>query len=297
MNEECEAMILQQIVNGITLGSIYALMAIGYAMVFSLLELINFSHGQIFMLGAYIGLYLMRLIDSSFLFVFVLAILCTGIAGIGVERLAIKPLRERNASKVAALITTLGLGIFIENTVLLVCGSDFKAFKPPFAIKYFEVLGARISSLELLIIFLSLFLMIVLNVFIFKTKHGVAIRACSQDVDTTSLMGINVSTVIASTFCVGSILAAAAGILVGFYYNFIEPSMGAIVGMKGFTASVLGGRGLISGGVLGGLVLGILESLGTTLFTAQYRDIISFGVLIAILLVKPEGILGKKRSK
>jgi branched-chain amino acid transport system permease protein len=290
-------MLIQQIVNGITLGSIYALMAIGYAMVFSLLELINFSHGQIFMLGAFLGLYTMRLISGNFIVILGVAVVLTALAGICVERIAVSPLRKKGAPKVSSLITTLSMGIIIENLVLVICGSRFQGFKPPFEVKYFDIYGIRISSLEIVIIALALSLMVVISLFMYKTKYGMAIRGCSQDIETTSLMGVNVNIFIAATFGVGSMLAAAAGILIGYYYNFVEPSMGAIVGMKGFTASVLGGRGMISGGVLGGFVLGILESLGTMVFTAQYRDTIAFTVLILILLFKPDGLLGKRRDK
>jgi branched-chain amino acid transport system permease protein len=290
-------MLVQQMVNGITLGSIYALMAIGYAMVFSLLELINFSHGQIFMLGAFIGLYSAKLISGNFIVILSVAVVLTAIAGISVERIAVSPLRKKGAPKVSSLISTLAIGIIIENLVLVICGSRFQGFKPPFEVKYFDILGVRISSLEVVIIILSLLLMMVISIFMYKTKYGMAIRSCSQDIETTSLMGVNVNIFIAATFAVGSMLAAVAGVLIGYYYNFVEPSMGAIVGMKGFTASVLGGRGMISGGVLGGFVLGILESLGTMIFTAQYRDTIAFTVLILILLFKPDGLLGKRRNR
>ena len=290
-------MLLQYIVNGITLGSIYALMAIGYAMVFSILELINFSHGQVFMLGGIFGFYALQLIPGPAALGLLAAVLLTGVVGIGVEQVAIRPLRNRKASTISALITTLGMGIFIENIVLIVSGSDYKSFEAPFEVHSLEFLGTRITTLELLIVGLSIALMLILNFFIFKTKYGQAIRACSQDIETTSLMGINVNSVISITFATGAMLAAVAGILIGFYYGFVEPAMGSLVGLKGFTASVLGGRGMISGGVLGGIVLGLLESLGSMIFTAQYRDIIAFIVLILMLLIKPEGILGKRRAK
>jgi branched-chain amino acid transport system permease protein len=290
-------MFLQQITNGVVLGSIYALMAIGYAMVFSLLELINFSHGQVFMFGAYIGLYASKLIADNVLVVFGVAMLVASVLGMAVQQIAVGPLRKRGASKVSSLITTLAMGIIIENAVLIIFGSKFQGFKPPFAVRYLDIVGIRISSLEIVIIALSIFLMIAISLFMYRTKYGMTIRACSQDSEITSLMGVNVGTVISATFAVGSLLAAVAGVLIGYYYNFVEPSMGAIVGLKGFTASVLGGRGMISGGVVGGLVLGIVESLGTMIFSAQYRDSISFTILILILLFKPEGLLGKRRVK
>ena len=290
-------MFLQQITNGVVLGSIYALMAIGYAMVFSLLELINFSHGQVFMFGAYIGLYASKLISDNVLVVFGVAMLAATALGIGVQQIAVGPLRKKAAPKVSSLITTLAMGIIIENAVLIIFGSKFQGFKPPFAVRYLDIGGVRISSLEIVIIALSLFLMVAISLFMYKTKYGMTIRACSQDSEITSLMGVNVGSVISATFAVGSLLAAVAGVLIGYYYNFVEPSMGAIVGLKGFTASVLGGRGMISGGVVGGLVLGIVESLGTMIFSAQYRDSISFTILILILLFKPEGLLGKRSAK
>jgi branched-chain amino acid transport system permease protein len=290
-------MFLQQIINGIVLGSIYALMAIGYAMVFSLLELINFSHGQVFMFGAYIGLYASKLVPGNILAIFGISMMAATIVGIGVHRIAVSPLRKRSGPKVSSLITTLAMGIIIENAVLVIFGSKFQGFKPPFTVHYLDIYGIRISSLEIIIILLSLGLMILISLFMYKTKYGMTIRACSQDMEITSLMGVNVNTIVSATFAVGSILAAVAGVLIGYYYNFVEPSMGAIVGLKGFTASVLGGRGMISGGALGGLVLGIIESLGTMAFSAQYRDSIAFTLLILILLFKPEGLLGKRKTR
>ncbi len=290
-------MLLQQIINGVVLGSIYALMAIGYAMVFSLLELINFSHGQVFMFGAYIGLYTAKLISGSIVAIFGVAMLVTTILGISIQQIAVAPLRKKGAPKVSSLITTLAMGIIIENSVLVLFGSKFQGFKPPFAVTYLDLYGIRISSLEIVIILLSIVLMALISLFMYRTKYGMSIRACSQDIEMTSLMGVDVNVVVSATFAVGSILAAVAGILIGYYYNFVEPSMGSIVGLKGFTASVLGGRGMISGGVLGGLVLGVVESLGTMAFSAQYRDSIAFTLLILILLFKPEGLLGKRRAR
>lgn len=290
-------MIMQQIVNGITLGSLYSLMAIGYAMVFSLLQLINFAHGQIFMMGSFFGLYLLNYTDLNPIVAFILALIITGILGILVEKTAVAHLRKRKASKVSSLISTLGVGTFLQNFALIVFGSSIKTFEAPFPIINYEIFGVIISSIEIVILLLSIILVIILNIFIYKTKYGVALRSCAQDIDTTQLMGVNANNMIALTFSIGSILAAAAGILVGIYYNSVEPSMGAIVGLKGFIASVLGGVGMISGGMLGGFILGVLENLGTAIFTAQYRDIISFTVLIIVLLIRPEGILGKKGGK
>jgi branched-chain amino acid transport system permease protein len=285
-------LLVQQLINGITLGSIYALIAVGYAMVFSLLELINFAHGSIFMVGAFAGLLLITGSHLPFPLAFVLAMVVTGAVGIMVERTAVSPLRRRSAPRVASLISTIGMGILIENLALLTMGTEIRPFPKPFATRSFDVLGARVSSLELVILALSIGLMVLLQLFVRGTRIGTALRACAQDLETTELMGVNTNVVIAVTFGVGSALAASAGILVGMYYNFVEPTMGTMAGIKGFVASVLGGRGLIAGGVLGGLVLGVVESLGVAIISAGYRDVIAFAILILILLFKPAGLLG-----
>ena len=288
-------MLLQHIANGIIVGSIYALMAIGFAIVFSLLGLINFSHGQVFMFGAFIALHFTRTISSNVFIVLFLTSVVVSVLGIGIERIAIRPLRERKAPRASGLITTLAFGIFIENLVVILFSANPQPFRPPFSVRFHEIHGVFISSLEIFILLFTLVLFVVITLIMRKTKFGVAVRACAQDFEITSLMGINVNRVIAGVFAMGAMLAAVGGILIGYYFRFVEPGMGSIVGLKGFTASVLGGTGMVSGAVLGGYVLGVLESLGAAATTAQYRDIIAFTVLILILLFKPEGILGKKR--
>lgn len=288
------AIIIQHIVNGIIVGSIYALMAIGFAMVFSLLGLINFSHGQIFMLGGFIALFVTRYISGNLFIVLFLTLALISVVGIGVEKIAIRPLRDRKAARASSLITTLGVGIFIENMVIVIYGADHQSFRPPFPVRFFNVHGVFISSLDIIIIVITLLLLVLISLLMYKTKYGAVIRACSQDFEATSLMGVNVNRIIAGVFAIGSMLAALGGILIGYYFNSVDPGMGTIVGMKGFTASVLGGTGMISGAVVGGIVLGMLESIGAAIFTAQFRDIIAFTALILILLFKPEGLLGKK---
>ena len=290
------AIMIQHVVNGLIVGSIYALMAIGFAMVFSLLGLINFSHGQIFMLGSFIALFVTRYISGNLFIVLFLTMVFISVVGIGVERIAIRPLRERKAARASSLITTLGVGIFIENMIIVIYGADHQSFRPPFAVRFFNIHGVFISSLDIIIVVTTLVLLILISLLMYKTKYGTVIRACSQDFEATSLMGVNVGRIIAGVFAIGSIFAAIGGILIGYYFNSVDPGMGTIVGLKGFTASVLGGTGMISGAVLGGIVLGLLESVGAAIFTAQYRDIIAFASLILILLFKPEGLLGKRKG-
>jgi branched-chain amino acid transport system permease protein len=282
---------LQQLINGVTLGSVYGLIAVGYALVFSILEIINFAHGAVFMLGAFSG-YFLFMAGVPLVPGLGLAMIITGFVGLMVERAAIRPLRARKAGRVSSLISTLGMGILLENTALLTFGSEIRAFPKPFKQAFVSLGSAHISTLEIAILALAVVLMIGLSLFVTRTKIGTALRACAQDMDVAELMGVNTNTIIGLTFFVGSALAAAAGVLIGMNYNLVQPAMGTMAGIKGFTASVLGGRGLISGAVVGGFVLGIAESLGAAYVHSGYRDAIAFGLLVIILIVKPTGLLG-----
>lgn len=292
-------MFIQQIINGLTLGAVYALIALGYTMVYGVIELINFAHGEVFMVGAYLGL-LAILWGLSIqglspflliLFVFVFAMLGASILGVTIERTAYRPLRK--APRLAPLITALGVSIFLQNIVMLIAGTENKSF-PQIFLKGFFTIGNTysISYLQVFIIAISFLLMVFLEAFIHKMKLGKAMRATAQDSKTANLMGIDTDKIIALTFIIGSALGAAGGIMVGMYYGIINFTMGYIAGLKAFTAAVLGGIGNITGAMFGGIVIGILESLGAGYISAEYKDVFSFIVLILILIFKPSGIFG-----
>ncbi len=282
-------MLLQQLVNGLTLGAVYALIALGYTMVYGILELINFAHGEIYMLGAYFGIIFLLLVAplslplwaALGLAALAAAIFCAG-WGITVERVAYRPLRR--AHRLAPLISAIGVSIFLQNLVMLTQGSADKVF--PIAVP--------VGSIQGFIITTSLVIMAGLHLFVGKTKLGKAMRATAQDRTMAQLVGIPTDRVIALTFAIGSVLAAAAGIMVGIYYGLVNFSIGYLAGIKAFTAAVLGGIGNIPGAMLGGILLGLLESLGAAYISSENKDIFAFVILILVLILRPTGILGER---
>ena len=284
-------MFIQQLVNGIVLGSTYALIALGYTMVYGIIELINFAHGEIYMFGAFAGMILVTIYQVPFPLAFFLAMALASLLGITVEFFAYRPLRR--SSRLAALISAIGASIFLQNLALLIMGARPYSFPSPFAAKVYKTSFFTISRVELIILIISFFLMLALTFLIQKTKVGIAMRATAQDKDTASLMGININKVISITFAVGSALGAAAGVMVGIYFRTVTPTMGLMPGLKGFVAAVLGGIGSIPGAMLGGLLLGIAEVMGAAYISSQYRDAVAFTILIIVLLFKPSGLIGK----
>nr|WP_218916999.1 branched-chain amino acid ABC transporter permease [Brevibacillus massiliensis] len=282
----------QQIINGITIGAIYALIALGYTMVYGILKIVNFAHGDIFMMGTFFGLFILKYFNAPFFLAFILSALFTALLGMVVERLAYRPLRFTD--RIVPLISAMGVSIFLVNLAQLVWGTETHPFPKVFPIKTYTFNGMTISSIQILILVLSVILMIGLHLFVTKTRIGTAMRATSMSITNAKLMGINTNFIIAITFAVGSALAAAAGILVGIYYDAVYPTMGYTAGLKAFTAAVLGGIGNIPGAMAGGLLLGITENLGAAYISSQYRDAIAFIILIVVLMVKPTGIFGKK---
>ena len=250
---------IQQLVNGISLGSIYALIALGYTMVYGIIKLINFAHGDVFMVGSFIGFYSIAGLGLDFFTALVLAMAFCALFGVLIERIAYK--RLRNATRIAALITAIGVSLLIENGFIFFWGPQPKAFPDVIVNGTFEVLGAQISVKSVLILSISLILMVILQFIVHKTKIGKAMRAVSHDNETAKLMGINVDNTISATFAIGSALAGAAGVIFGLYYTKIDPLMGIIPGIKAFVAAVLGGIGIIPGAMVGGLVLGVVETL------------------------------------
>jgi len=289
----------QHIINGVSLGSIYALIALGYTMVYGILQLINFAHSDVYMIGAFIGFYSAKLLgvsDSpsygSFFSVLLIAMIGCGILGFTIERLAYRPLR--NAPKLNALITAIGLSLLFEYSGQIVFGATPQLFPNILADSIIFSFGeVRITRFDATILLTSLCLMVILRYIIQSTKLGKAMRATSFNGQWASLMGIPVDRIISMTFVIGSSLAAAGGILVGIKYPKIEPLMGVMIGLKAFVAAVLGGIGNIAGAVLGALIMGIAEEFVVGYGASTYRDALAFGILIVILLFRPAGILGK----
>jgi branched-chain amino acid transport system permease protein len=286
------AELLQQFFNGISLGSIYALIALGYTMVYGIIKLINFAHGDIFMVGAFVGFYAVTSFGLPFIPALMLAMIVCAIFGITIERIAYKPLR--NATRIAALITAIGVSLFIEYGTVYLRGAQPVAYPGGLLpSKGLEIFGAYISIQTILIFVIAVILMILLQLIVHRTKIGKAMRAVSYDADAARLMGINVNTTISATFAIGSALAGAAGVIFGVYYTKIDPLMGIIPGLKAFVAAVLGGIGIIPGAMVGGMVLGLLEAFVSGAGYSLLRDGVVFIVLILILIFRPAGLFGK----
>jgi branched-chain amino acid transport system permease protein len=292
---------LQQLVNGLSLGSIYALIALGYTMVYGVLRLINFAHGDVYMVGAYAGYYLSRRLRGdqpsliSALIVMLGAMLACALLGILIERLAYRPVRRE--SRLTLLITAIGVSLLLENAGQLIFGPDPKFFPSLAPRTDFVVEGVRVTSEQITVIAVSFLLMILLRFFILKTRTGKAMRAVSFSLDASRLMGISTDKIIGITFALGSALAAAAGVLIGMQIPKIDPLMGIPYGLKAFVAAVLGGIGSIPGAVLGGLLIGISEVMVVGYLSSTYRDAIAFGILILVLLLRPQGLLGRVQKE
>ncbi|WP_318616861.1 branched-chain amino acid ABC transporter permease [Sporosarcina sp. YIM B06819] len=282
---------LQQLINGISLGSIYALIALGYTMVYGIIKLINFAHGEVFMIGAFIGYFCIAGWGLGLFPALLVAMTSCAIIGVIIERIAYK--RLRNATRIAVLITAIGVSLLIQNGFIYMRGAQPEAYPAVFANKSFAFFGAQISSQSILILSVSIGLMIILQFIVHKTKIGKAMRAVSYDSEAAKLMGINVDNTISATFAIGSALAGAAGVIFGIYYTKIDPLMGIIPGLKAFVAAVLGGIGIIPGAMVGGLVLGVVETFVSAIGFSLWRDAAAFIILILILIFKPSGIFGK----
>lgn len=282
---------IQQLINGISLGSIYALIALGYTMVYGIIRLINFAHGDIYMLGAYAGFFATTVFKLPFLPALIFAMVVAGLIGVFIERAAYAPLRH--APKIAVLITAIGVSLFLEYGGMLLVTPQPRTYPEIFPAEIYRFGGIVVNSQQIVILVVSLALMVLLTYIVQKTRTGKAMRAVSFDTDAALLMGIDVNRIISITFAIGSSLAAAAGVLVGIYYNSIDPLMGIMPGLKAFVAAVLGGIGIIPGAMLGGLLLGVVEALVSGFISSTFRDAAAFAILIIILLFKPSGLLGK----
>jgi branched-chain amino acid transport system permease protein len=284
---------LQQLINGLQLGFVYALIALGYTMVYGIVRLINFAHGDVFMVGAYLGYYGIVYFKLPFPIALACAMFGCALLGIIIEKLAYKPLRT--APRIAALITAIGVSLFLEyfTSLKFVFGPNYLAFPRPFKVVNYTIGGVTISTIQIIVFVVAIVLLALLQFIVRKTKVGMAMRAVSYDKDTARLMGINVDNIISFTFGIGSALAAAGGVLYGIAYPQINPFMGIMPGLKSFVAAVLGGIGIIPGAMIGALIMGTVEVLSAAFISSTMRDVFAFGILILVLLLRPAGLLGK----
>ncbi|MCL5780678.1 MAG: branched-chain amino acid ABC transporter permease [Firmicutes bacterium] len=284
-------MLSQQILNGITLGATYALIALGYTMVYGIIQLINFAHGEIYMVGAFVGVLMVTVFQQGLLVSLGAAMLACMIMGVTIERIAYRPLRR--STRLAPLISAIGVSIFLQTLMTKIKGPQPVAFPPVINDALYKMGPVEISKVQIIILIVASLLMAALHFIVKHVKIGKAMRAASEDYDTAALMGINVNQVISFTFAIGSALAAAGGVLVGIYFNSVSPFMGVTAGLKAFCAAVLGGIGSIPGAMLGGLFLGVAETLGIAGGFDLYKDAIAFTLLIIVLLFRPTGLLGR----
>jgi len=302
---ELSAFLLQQIVNAVFLGSIYALIALGYTMVYGIIELINFAHGELFTAGAFIGVIVLTAlqqagwVDSHFVItlviVFSLAMAYVAVLGVALEHVAYKPLRK--SSRLAGILSALGMSIFLSNGMMLSQGVSDRAYPQIFGMKGFEILGARITNGQIFIIILAVVLMVALQLFVHKTRLGKAMRATAQNQTMARMLGINIDQTIRITFMIGPALGAAAGVMVGLYYGAVRFDMGFIFMIKAFAAAILGGIGSIPGAMLGGLIIGAIEVFWAAFLPSAWKDVTTFTVLILVLYLKPSGLLGDSSSE
>ncbi len=287
--------ILQQLINGLTIGSAYALVAIGFTMVFGVLELVNMANGAFYVLGGYLTLIFLTQLQWNFFLALLASMLITGGLGALMDRVALSPIRKRRASKIAALISTVGLGTAVTNFILVFFGTETKRFPDVFNLGKIRLGGIIITWMQIIIFAVTVIMMAVLSLIVYKTKLGMGMRAIAQDADAAKLMGIHTDHIITFTFFIGTMCVGVAGTLVAMYYQQIDTRMAVAVGMKSFAAAVLGGIGILPGAILGGLLLGVIESLGINYIGSGYGNAISFVMLIVVLIIKPSGLLGRHK--
>lgn len=292
---------IQQVINGLTLGSVYALIALGYTMVYGIIKLLNFAHGDIFMVGSFISYYLILSFDMNIFVAFLVTMALTAVFGVVIDQVAYKPLRT--SPRISALITAIGVSYLLRNGMIVIAGAETRAYLqvfdnvPLFLTQSFQIGNITIKTMQVILVLITIVLMVSLQFIVQKTKMGKAMRAVSVDPEAAQLMGIDTNIVIAFTFVLGSALAGASGMLVGIYYNSISPMLGAGYGTKAFVAAVIGGIGLIPGAVLGGYLLGMIEVMITAYGNSMIRDAVVYIILIVILLLRPAGLLGNSQSE
>lgn len=284
-------MFMEQVSNGLALGSIYALTAIGFTLVYGIISLINFAHGDVYMMGAFFALTALNVLGLPLPAAFLVGMLGAALVGLVVSRFAYKPVFQ--APRINLFLCAIGAAYFLENFAMLVWGPETQTFPVVIDNTMYRLGIFTVSTLQLIILATSIVLVLLLTWIVQYTKFGRAMRCTSQDMDAAKLMGINTNRVVYVTFMLGSALGAAAGVLVGMYYKAVYPMMGFVPGLKAFIAAVIGGIGSIPGAMLGGIIMGVSESLGAAYISSGYRDAIAFIILIVILLVKPSGLLGK----
>ncbi|HVB16557.1 MAG TPA: branched-chain amino acid ABC transporter permease [Stellaceae bacterium] len=299
------SVLLQQVINGVSLGAMYALLAIGFTLVYGILELINFAHFNVFMVGSFIGMWALEALGLSgqsqvltgmalfgaLAFAFVVTMLASGMLGVAIERIALRPLR--GVSGTTGMITTIGVSYILFNIILLGAGADAKNFPNPMPVVRWQVGGAVIDLREVLIWGIALALMTALQLFVGKTRLGKAMRATAQDSEAARMMGVDVDRVIVTAFFLGSALAGAAALIFGLYYNYTSFLIGYTAGLRAFTAAVLGGIGSITGAMVGGIIIGLIETLGGQLIAVRWTDVIIFSILILVLVFAPSGLFGR----
>jgi branched-chain amino acid transport system permease protein len=299
------ALYLQQVINGLSLGAMYALLALGFTLVYGILELINFAHFNVFMVSSFVGMAVLELFGlsgqsqvlSGFALVGVLAaaftvtMLVAGVLGVAIERIALRPLR--NVPGTAAMITTIGVSYILFNVILLTVGANSWNFPNPLPVVRWDIGGAVLQLREVLIWTIALVLMIGLQLFVSRTRLGKAMRATAQDSEAARMMGIDVDRVIITAFFLGSALAGAAALIFGLYYNFTSFIIGYTAGLRAFTAAVLGGIGSVTGAMVGGILIGLIEALGGQIFEVRWTDVIIFSILVLVLVFAPNGLFGR----
>lgn len=290
-------MFWQQMINGITLGSTYALIALGYTLIFGVLNIVNMAHGEIFMIGAFVGLLLATKFNIGIFGALLGAMAAGAVLGYLMERLALRPLRRRKVSELAPLISTIGVSIFLESLALRVFGPQAQSFPSVYSTQLFEIGGLKISAVQILILAISFSLMLVLRFWLSKTRLGKSIRATAENIETANLLGVDTQKIIVLTVMLASALGGGAGVLVGLAFNAIEPTMGITMGFKGLAVLILGGLGNITGAMVGGLLLGVAEIFSVAYGVSSYRDAVAFGLIIVLLFIRPQGLFGSQEQQ
>jgi branched-chain amino acid transport system permease protein len=282
--------LIQQIVNGLMLGAVYALIAIGYTLVFGVLGMLHLAHGEVFMVGAFVGLLTVTYLSGNVLVALAAAMLATGLLGLVIERIAFRPLRR--AHHLAPLATTIGVAIALQETMRSFFGAEQRGFPASIALETWHLGPVRVSSVQMFMLVSALVLMVAVHLFLARTRAGRAVRATAENPVVAGLLGVNVDATVRLTFLVASMLAGAAGVLVGLAYNAVHPFIGVQMGIKGLVVMLLGGLGNVPGAMLGGVLLGVLEVAGVAYLASSYRDAFAFGAVVLVLLLRPEGLLG-----
>lgn len=286
---------MQQLINGLSLGSIYALLALGYTMIYGIIKIIHFAHGDVYMLGAFFGYYTINVWHFNFIMALFGSMIFCALVGMLIEFVAYRPLRH--SSRIAVLITAIGVSYFLENGMSVLFSGDTRDFPQVIKQVNYEWFGIRITNIQLLIFATTIILMIILQLIVKKTKMGRAMRAAAADPVAAELMGININGTISFVFAIGSAMAGAAGVLIGLYYNSIEPTMGMTPGIKAFVAAVVGGVGSIPGAAVGAVIIGCLESMMQAIGFSAFKDAAVYVVLIIVLLFLPAGLFGNKQPE